>query len=101
MKPTEEDPALLFLYGHGTHKKLGVILYAREDHVHMLSFPSHTTPKLQPSETVQNTLCLQFVDEGKSWYSRINDYDIAKLVSDAYTKVCRLNIAVCGVSSPF
>ncbi|OXU26146.1 hypothetical protein TSAR_004304 [Trichomalopsis sarcophagae] len=33
---------------HVIHKVLSVILYAKEHHIHMISLPPHTTPKMQP-----------------------------------------------------
>lgn len=101
-KPTKEDPVLLLIDGHGTHKELDVILFARTHHVHMLSFPPHTTHKLQP---LDRSFMKPFKDQynhGCSLWmranpgARINDYDIAKLVDGAYTKVCRLEIAANG-----
>jgi len=43
---------LLILDGHGSHKDLKVIEYARDNHIHMLSTPPHTTHKLQPLDRV-------------------------------------------------
>ena len=45
-------PVLLILDGHGSHKDLTVIEYARDNHIHMLSTPPHRTHKLQPPERV-------------------------------------------------
>ncbi|KAK9731462.1 DDE superfamily endonuclease [Popillia japonica] len=47
-KPSADDAVLLIVDGHGSHKELAVITYARENHVHMLSIPPHTIHKLQP-----------------------------------------------------
>lgn len=46
--PTKENPVLLVLDGHASHKDLDVIEFARKNHIHMLSTPPHTTHKLQP-----------------------------------------------------
>jgi hypothetical protein len=45
-------PVLLILDGHVSHKALKVIEYARDNHIHMLSNPPHTTHKLQPLDQV-------------------------------------------------
>jgi len=45
-------PVLLVLDGHGSHKALKVIEYARDNHIHMLSTQPHTTHKLQSLERV-------------------------------------------------
>lgn len=101
-KPSKEDPVLLIIDGHGSHKDLDVILYARENYVHMLSFPPHTTHKLQPLDRTfmkpfkncYNAACSLWMRANPGL--RINDYDIAKLVADAYKQVCRLDIAENG-----
>lgn len=103
-KPTENDPVLLLIDGHGTHKELEIILFARAHHVYMLSFPPHTTHKLQPLDRAfmkpfkdqYNHACSLWMRANPG--ARINDYDIAKLVNDAYRKVCRLEIAANGFS---
>lgn len=101
-KPSKEDPVLLIIDGHRSHKDLDVILYARENYIHMLSFPPHTTHKLQPLDRTFMKPFKNFYNAAcSSWMRanpglRINDYDIAKLVADAYKKVCRLDIAENG-----
>lgn len=97
MKPTEKDPVLLLLNGHGTHNELQVILYAREHHVHMLSYSPYTTYKLHPLDrTFMKPFKAQYNHACNLWMraNRIYDYDIAKLVNHAYTKVCRLDIVI-------
>lgn len=103
-KPTKDDPVLLLVDGHGTHKELEVILFARNNHVHMLSFPPHTTHKLQPLDrSFMKPFKGQYNHACSLWMranagTRINDYDIAKLVDESYKRVCRLDIAVNGFS---
>jgi hypothetical protein len=43
---------LLIMDGHSSHKDLKVIEYARDNHIHMLSTPPHTTHKLQPHDRI-------------------------------------------------
>ncbi|GBM12737.1 hypothetical protein AVEN_228526-1 [Araneus ventricosus] len=45
-KPSSTDKVLLISDGHSSRKELDVVTYARENHVHMLSFPPHTNHKL-------------------------------------------------------
>ena len=47
-----DRPVLLILDGHGSHKDLKVIEYARDNYMHMLSTPPHTTHKLQPLDRI-------------------------------------------------
>lgn len=101
-QPTKENPVLLLLDGHCSHKTLAVINFCRDHHIHLLSSPPHTTHKLQP---LDRTFMKPFKDAYNQrcdvWMrtnagSRITDYDIAGLVKEAFTKVARLDIAVSG-----
>jgi hypothetical protein len=51
-RPTIQAPVLLVLDGHCSHKDLQVVNFARENYIHMLSTPPHTTHKLQPLDRV-------------------------------------------------
>ncbi|XP_026728373.1 uncharacterized protein LOC113494293 [Trichoplusia ni] len=101
-QPTKENPVLLLLDGHCSHKTLAVINFCRENHIHLMSSPPHTTHKLQP---LDRTFMKPFKDAYSQrcdlWMRtnagrRITDYDIAGLVKDAFIKVARLDIAVSG-----
>ncbi|CAG9562814.1 unnamed protein product [Danaus chrysippus] len=88
--------------GHCSHKTLAVISFCRENHIHLISSPPHTTHKLQP---LDRTFMKPFKDAYSQrcdlWMRtnagcRITDYDIAGLVKEAFIKVARLDIAVSG-----
>jgi hypothetical protein len=85
--------------GHGSHKDLKVIEYVRDNHIHMLSTPPHTTHKLQLLDRV-------FFKHFKQAYgsasasrmrqnpgARLKEYNVAGLVNTVFTKVARLKIA--------
>ncbi|XP_045457552.1 tigger transposable element-derived protein 6-like [Melitaea cinxia] len=100
--PTKESQVLLLLDGHSSHKTLAVINFCRDNNIHLISTPPHTTHKLQP---LDRTFMKPFKDAYNQrcdmWMranagSRITDYDIAGLVSEAFTKVARLDIAASG-----
>jgi hypothetical protein len=87
---------LLILDGHGIHKDLKVTEYARDNHIHVLSTPPHTTHKLQPLDRV-------FFKHFKQAYgsasasrmrqnpgARLTEYNVAGLVNTAFTKSARL-----------
>jgi hypothetical protein len=92
-------PVLLILDGHSSHKDLKVIEYARDNHIHMLSTPPHTTQKLQPLDRVFfKPFKQEYGSASASWIrqnsgARLTDYDVAGLVNTAFTKVARLEIA--------
>lgn len=91
--PTQENPVLLLLDGHGSHKTLAVIDFCRENNIHLISSTPHTTHKSQP---LDRTFMKPFKDAYNQrcdmWMranpgSRITDYDITALVNKAFTKV--------------
>jgi hypothetical protein len=48
VKSSEEDPVLLILDNHGSHISLEIYMYCRWHGIVMVSFPPHTSHKLQP-----------------------------------------------------
>ena len=101
-RPTEDSPILVVLDGHGSHKDLDVIDYARANHVHLLSLLPHTSHKLQPLDrTFMKPFTQAYSEECALWMRknpvlRISDYDVAGLVNEAYKNVCRMEIATNG-----
>lgn len=101
-QPSKEHPVLLILDGHGSHKELAVIEYARANNIHMLSTPPHTTHKLQPLDRVffkpfksaYASACALWIRSNSC--ARISDFDVAALVNSAFSKAARLDIAQSG-----
>jgi len=95
-------PVLLILDGHGSHKYLKVIEYARDNHIHMLSTQPHTTHKLQPLDRVFFKPFKQACGSASASWMRKNpgaqltEYDVTGLVNTVFTKVARLEIAQNG-----
>lgn len=48
VKCTPENPILLLLDNHGSHRAYDVLKFCRENGIHLLSFPPHTSHRLQP-----------------------------------------------------
>ncbi|XP_022834566.1 uncharacterized protein LOC111362224 [Spodoptera litura] len=100
--PSEDHPVLLILDGHNSHKDLNVLEFSRENHIHMLSTPPHTTHKLQSLDRVFFKPFKQaYGSAGASWMrqnpgARLTDYDVAGLTNIAFTKAARLEIAQSG-----
>lgn len=90
-QPTKENPV-----------PLAVINFCRENHIHLMSSPPHTTHKLQPPDrTFMKPFKDAYNQQCDLWMRtnagcRITDYDIAGLVKKAFIKVARLDIAVSG-----
>jgi hypothetical protein len=100
--PSAARPVLLILDGHSSHKDLKVIEYARDNHIHMLSTPPHTTHKRQPLDRVFFQSFKQtYGSASASWMrqnpgARLKEYDAAVLVKTAFTEVASLTIAQNG-----
>lgn len=100
--PTKENPVLLILDGHASHKDLDVIEFARKNHIHMLSTPPHTTHKLQPLDrTFMKPFKSAYSDACDLWMRsnpgiRISEYEVAGFVATAFNRVSRMDIGVNG-----
>ncbi|CAH1987730.1 unnamed protein product [Acanthoscelides obtectus] len=100
--PTAQNPVLLILDGHASHKDLDVIEFARKNNIHMLSTPPHTTHKLQPLDrTFMKPFKSAYNDACDLWMRanpaiRISEYEIAGFVAIAFNRVSRMDIAVNG-----
>lgn len=62
-----ENPILLILDNHGSHRTFDVLKFCRENGIHVLSFPPHTSHRLQPLDVavfgpVQNA-CNQLCED--------------------------------------
>lgn len=47
-KPSKEDPLLVILDGHSSHKSLEVVMKGRENFFTLVTLPPHTSHKTQP-----------------------------------------------------
>lgn len=104
-KPTKDSPVLLLLDGHGSHKTIDAVEYARQHGVVMICFPPHTTHRLQPLDvTFFGPLKRSFHDEMDRWMvnnpaKRISDYEIAGIFAPAYTRCATMEKAGRGFST--
>lgn len=97
-----ENPVLLILDGHASHKSLPAILKARELGIHLLTIPPHTSHRLQPLDrtffgplkTFYNQECSTFMTNNPG--KRITVYDIAELFNKSYLKAATMNNAIKG-----
>ena len=102
VKPTLEDPHLLLLDGHVSHKSPEIIDCGRKTGVILLCFPPHTTHALQPLDcvfygplkTYYNQACESFMTHNP--FKRITDYDVAALFNRAYVSAATLDKGVSG-----
>lgn len=102
-KPSAEDPVVLILDGHYSHtKNLEVITVARENHVHIICLPPHSTHRMQP-------LDVAFMSPFKTYYTQeitnwlrlnpgrvVTGYQVGELFGKAYIKAATMDIAING-----
>ncbi|KAL9697290.1 hypothetical protein quinque_000731 [Culex quinquefasciatus] len=102
-RPSAEDPVILFLDGHASHtKNLAFIEKARANHVTVISFPPHSSHKLQP-------LDVSFMGPLKTNFSQVIERylkanpgkavtinDVSELLGDAYLRSATPKNAIVG-----
>lgn len=104
-KPSQEDPVLLILDNHGSHISLPSYEFCRENYIHVLSIPPHTSHRLQPLDisffgplkSVFNRECDKFMRSNT--YKKITPYDIATIFNAAYMSVATIEKGVSGFRS--
>lgn len=102
--PSQEKPVLLLLDGHKSHtKSLELINLARERNVVILTFPPHTTHRLQPLDvTTMAPLSTYYKQEVRMWLFTHPGrcvtiyYDIATLFNAAFTRAAVMVTAING-----
>lgn len=102
-KPSIDKPVLLLLDGHATHvKNIDLITKARENHVHLLCFPPHTTHRLQPLDvSLMYPLSTYYSEEVRKWHVNhpgrvVTVHQIPKLFKPSFLKACSMETAVNG-----
>ncbi len=95
-------PVLVILDGHGSHLSLGVLKLARDNDIHLLCLPPHTTHLYQPLDRILlGSLKKAISDEHdkllrKNKKKTINRTDIAKIVTPAWRKAVTPSNIVSG-----
>jgi hypothetical protein len=101
--PSHDRPVLLLLDGHCSHtKSIDLINLAREKHVIMLTFPPHTTHRLQPLDvSVMAPLSTFYEQEVRKWLFNhpgrvVTIYEVGKLFNAAFQRAALVQTAVNG-----
>jgi len=101
-KCSKEEPHILLLDGHHSHKTLDAVMYAREKGITMITFPPHCTHKLQPLDlSFFKALKSSYNVAAGNWMSsnpgrRISFFEMAGIFSAAYSKSASIGKAVSG-----
>lgn len=102
-KPSPDDPVLLILDGHATHtKNLTLIQMARENNVHILVLPPHTSHRLQPADvSFMFPLNCFYEQEAKNWLRNhpgqvITVHDVGSIFGAAFQRAATAQNAISG-----
>ena len=102
IKCSKEEPHILLLDGHHSHKTLDAVMYAREHGITMITFPPHCTHKLQPLDlTFFKSLKSNYNAAAGNWMAshpgrRISFFEMAGIFSTAYSTSASVGKAVSG-----
>lgn len=101
-RPTADEPVLLILDNHNSHISIESYKFCKENHIHMVSLPPHTSHRLQPLDLtffgpLKNALSREYdLFMIRTGHQRITEYEVAELVKNAFLKVATLSNALSG-----
>jgi len=102
IKCSNEEPHILLLDGHHSHKTLDAVMYAREHGLIMITFPPHCTHKLQALDlTFFKALKSNYNVAAGNWMARnpgqrISFFEMATIFNTAYKPSASVGKAVTG-----
>ena len=91
-KPSKDNPVLLILDNHTSHCTLEAVNFFRENHIHALTIPPHSSHKTQPLDRcIHNSLKIYYAAECEKWMRNhagrlVTVYKIAQILTPAYLK---------------
>ncbi|CAH2006682.1 unnamed protein product [Acanthoscelides obtectus] len=103
VKPSESEQVVLILDGHYSHSRnIDVINIARDNFVHIICLPPHSTNKLQPLDvSFMSPFKTYYAAEIETWLRAnpgrlVTSYQISELMGRAYLRAASCEIAVNG-----
>ena len=102
---TKERPVVVILDNHSSHISLSGWDLCRENGIHMVSLPPHTSHRLQPLDvTYMKPFKMAFNGACDSWMlahpgERILQSDVSRLVNTAFTRASVMSTAINGFKS--
>ncbi|XP_039281652.1 uncharacterized protein LOC120350826 [Nilaparvata lugens] len=95
-KPSTEDKILLIVDGHGSHKDVAVLEFAKQNGIVLVCLPPHCTHRMQPLDvTFFGPLKTYYNQEAQKWMRNhpgrvITVYQICSIFSPAYGKAATI-----------
>lgn len=102
VKATVTDPVLLVLDNHNSHISIGAHNFCKENNIHMVSLPPHTSDHLQPLDltffsSLKNALYREYeLYLSSTGHQKITEYEVAELLNKAFMRVATMEKAVSG-----
>lgn len=107
-KATKEAPILLIIDNHSSHLTLESVMFCRQNYIHVLTIPPHSSHKLQPLDRCFfKTLKTYFAEASNNWLVSnpgrvITQFQMSELFGVAYLKSASVGKAVnsfksCGI----
>lgn len=102
VKPSEVEPALIILDNHQTHITINVILFARQNHLVIITFPPHCSHRMQPLDvTVFGPFKARYRVSMNDWMTSnpgkcVTIYNVAQFAKDAYYSAFSLQNIISG-----
>lgn len=99
---SKDDPHILLLDGHESHKTLEAIDFARQHGIVLITFPPHCTHRLQPLDrTYFKSLKSAYSRSCDNWLTTnrgraITQYEVMPLFAQAYSSSANIQSAVNG-----
>lgn len=108
VRADKDHPVLLILDNHSSHRSLEAVLYCRENSIHLLTIPPHSSHRLQPLDrSYFKPLKTLYADECDRWLTtnpgrQITHFQIAKILGRAYERCSTMDKGVkafetCGI----
>lgn len=101
VKPSVDDPAVLILDGHYSHtKNIDIIDKARQNYVHVICLPPHSTHKMQPLDVgFMGPFKTYYAQEIETWLASnpgrvVTPLMVARLFGKAYTRAATMEASV-------
>ncbi|KAB0803136.1 hypothetical protein PPYR_00106 [Photinus pyralis] len=104
VKPSLTSKVLLIVDGHGSHKNLPVLEFAKRNGIILFCLPPHTTHRLQPLDvSVYGPLTIYYDQEIQKWLRSnpgraVTHTQVGELFFNAYKKAATIENALSGFS---
>lgn len=105
VRPSEAKRVLLLLDNHESHKYYPALEFASQNHVTFVSFPPHTTHRLQPLDVAVYGPIKKYFEQEISTFQKqhpgriVTQYEVARLFREAYLKGASPRNGVSGFAS--